>query len=214
MFRKLLEKIGSDQPTHSLIVLAWLSTYYDDYGLMGDFGLAERVDLPITRRPPRSEPGPYDPSYTTKFIKFTKGEPGMPLGRARVEEAYVYDNHYRAEIDFTGLRLVLTLNPSAFILYREFIGAARVSSWIADPTAWDGDVLLRIPSPFFDFPAPRGSAPPFPPAGATVRKLRRIKTFDFNEAEIIRVFRDSRGMKPEAHLISARPEDVLHLKRS
>lgn len=121
--------------------------------------------------------------YSDKFISFRPGDASGSLGRAEVREEYVYDEQYRADLDLTGLRLVFTLQQAAFDQYERFVGSACMPASMTDPTAWHGDLFLRVPAPLFQFPRGRGSSPPYPPAGGRkgkVGKLRSIKSFGFD----------------------------------
>jgi len=128
--------------------------------------------------------------YSDKFVSFRPGNAHGLLGRAEVREEYVYDEQYRADIDLTGLRLVLTLQQAAFERYERFAGGASVSASMTDPAAWHGDLLLRVRAPLFQFPKGRGSQPPYPPAGSRegkVGKLRSIKNFGFDAIDLIKI---------------------------
>ena len=156
---------------------------------MQDFGFADGSSFAIINRPPRPHPLPYDEGCADKFFVFCGSHTGSSLGRAEVQEAYVYDDRYRAEIDFTGLLLRLMLRPDALASYREFIGENLMPDSATHQTAWHGRLVLRIPVRAFRFPAPRGSSPPIPPAGASasVTRLRHIKTFDFESMDVVKV---------------------------
>lgn len=154
--------------------------------------------------------------YTDKFVTIQAGDERGRLGDAELREAYVYDEHYRAEIDLTGLRLVLTLRQSAFEQYERFISNARVPASIIDTEAWHGDLLMLIPSPVFEFPRGRGSAPPYPPAetrGAKVGKLRTIRNFRFATIDIVKIAAQRGSAEPYVpDILKIPPENVLRLR--
>jgi hypothetical protein len=161
--------------------------YSPDGGRIQDLGFADACSFSITDRPPRSQPLPFDGWCADKFFALSGSYSGLLLGRAEVQEAYVYDDQHRAEIDFTGLRLKLTLRPDALARYDKFIGECLMPERASDQTAWHGRLALRIPARPFKFPTPRGSSPPFPPAGASVRNLRPIRTFEFDSMDVVKL---------------------------
>lgn len=194
--------LGSLRPTRAqfLVGIARLDQRYEargqsifvpDRGRMSNLCFAKDCNPELFGCAPRPEPSAQGTFYSDKFISLRAGDARGPLGRAEVKEAYVYDNHYRGDIDFTGLKLVLTLRQSAFERYERFIGIAYVPPLLAtDITTWHGDLFVRVPAPLFEFPSGRGSIPPYPPAGARegrVGKLRTIKNFRFDTIDIVKI---------------------------
>lgn len=153
--------------------------------------------------------------YVDKFIRFEAGNTARALGLAVVKEVYVYDGHHRSEIDRLGVAIDLTLRPSAFEQYLDFIGQCDASVKTAEPGRWDGGMLLHLPAPIFSWPRLRSSPTPYPPPGrhGKVGKLRTIKRFRF---DTISMFKTRRGHRLEygyqAGLTSLPSRDVLHLR--
>lgn len=192
VFQKI---IGRSPGAQTLVARVHLSTYYDseaggllyeyEHGTISDLGFAEHGGFEITHPAPKAEPVVNGRFYLDKMFVVRSGETQSALGHAEIKEDFVYDSHYRSQIDYTGLRLDVTLRRSAFDDYREFIGTVRQSS-DTDPTTWRGELLISIPARKFEFPKGRGSAPPYPPPGAEVRNLRSIKSFNFDRLDIIK----------------------------
>lgn len=211
---------GKPSPEQSLIARVRLSSYYDskeqssiykyECGTISDLGFADCGTFVIVHHAPKAEPVVSGQFYQDKFFNVRSGDERNALGRIDIKEAYVYDFYYRSDIDFTGLRLDLTLRPSAFEEYRRFIGTFPVPP-LMDPTDWHGDFLISILSPKFDFPAGHGSDPPYPPPGAKVRKLRTVKSFHFDTLDIIKV-RPTYETVGTGAAASPTPENMLSLR--
>ena len=220
---QVFQKLFGKQPwAQSLVARVRLSSRYSseeqslvfkhNYGIISDLGFAECGSFEIIHHAPEAEPVVNGQFYQDKNVVVSAGGTQNALGRAEVKEDYVYDFHYRCDIDFTGLKIDLTLRQSAFEEYREFIGTVRHPADLLDPTAWHGDLLISIPGPKFDFPRGRGSAPPYPPGGATVRKLRTIKAFHFDELDIIKSRPMHERIPVGTEIATATPENVLSLR--
>ena len=180
---------------------------------MRDFGLAEPGSFVIDRPAPRTEALRTYGGYTERFIKITASDSGRSLGRAEVAEAYVHDFQYRCDIDLTGLKLSLTLSERAFEQYRQFIGSVPTFASSKYDGGWRGDLVISIPSPDFAFPAPRGSDVPYPPHGATVRKLRTIRRFKFDRIDVLKLFQGADGVLQDFDLGRVESENVLRMMR-
>lgn len=146
------------------------SIFVPDYGRMSILGFAKDRHPELFGCATRAEPAAQGMFYSDKFISVRVNETMDFLGGAEVKEAYVYDDHYRSDIDFTGLELAVTLRRSAFDQYERFIGKACVPALLTDQTGWHGDLFIRIPAPIFEFPSGRGSLPLILPREEVRRK--------------------------------------------
>ena len=163
--------------------------FISDRGRVSHLGFAKSHDSELFGCAPRAEPAAQGQFYTDKFIEIRATKRWGSLGTAEIKEQYVYDEHYRCSIDFTGLQLVLTLPQPAFEQYERFIGTARRPALGAGPGHWHGDLIFLIPAPIFGFPAGRGSASPYPPSEtpeAKVGELRTITSFRFDAIDILK----------------------------
>jgi hypothetical protein len=208
----------------SLVALCRLTPVYDsdladlvcapDHGRIHDFGFTAGSGLSIEISPPQPNPLPYKSWSADKFLTIRKGGTGGALGCAEVDEAYVYDDVLRSEIDFSGLRLTLTLNPRAFDAYQAFIGTAPIHL-LADYAAWGGALALRIPVEPFSFPELWRSLPPYTSPMRAAEVLRRIKAFAFDKFEVTKLY-GSAGIKVTsdfvAQLTPDQMTDVLRLE--
>jgi hypothetical protein len=100
----------------------------------------------------------------------------------------------RSEIDFTGLRVTVSLRPDAYQAYLDYIGRVPLPATLSDQIAWDGRILLRIPSRPFRFPMPRGNSNPWNIMKPVVGRLKLIRRFAFDEIEI-QALRDDQGQR-------------------
>ena len=64
-----------------------------------------------------------------------------------------------------------------------------------DADAWHGRLMLRLPAPVFEFPAPRGGPDPW--SSQQVGRLRRIKGFSLRRLEITKL-KGLDGLEPFA----------------
>lgn len=222
MFRNLLGKKRL-APAQFLVAYARLSSrsasgeglvFVPERGAISRLGFAKNYNSDLFGCAPRAEPAAQGQFYNDKFVTIQASKKNAHLGNAEIKETYVYDFYYRCDIDFTGLQLVLNLRQSAFEQYQRFIGDACVPALGADPGAWQGNLLVFIPAPLFEFPIGRGSASPYPPAQtreAKVGKLRTIKTFGFETIDILKVTRDSSGEICVPDLLNIQSDRLLRL---
>lgn len=221
MFLNLLGQRSA--PAQFLVAYAGLSsrsvtgghlTFTPERGTISRLGFAKDFGSGVFGCAPPAEPAAKGQFYTDKFIEIRAGNERESLGRAKLKEAYVHDFHYRCDIDFTGLHLVLMLQQSAFEQYERFIGTACVPASVADPGAWHANLLVLIPAPLFEFPAGRGSVPPYPPAEtreAKVGKLRMIRNFRFDSIDILKITRDASGDLCVPDLLNIQSDQLLRL---
>lgn len=213
----------SPAKTKFLIAFTRLSSRITDGGLAFTPGIG-KISLLGFVESYGSEPFDCAPStkpvgysfYSDKFLSVRASDKENTLGKAEISEGYVYDEQYRADIDLTGLRLVLTFQRPAFDSYEQFVGNARVSASTVDPSAWHGDLLILIPSPVFKFPEGRGSNPPYPPAqttGTKVGKLHKIQNLRFNTIDIVKIGKQTSSREPcVPDILNTPPENVLRLR--
>ena len=219
MLDAMLRRLGR-QEMRSLVAFCHLSSdrsggspvYAFHHGRMSDLGFADLGSFRIDRHAPRTESLRKYGGYTERFVRIGVGDRGRSLGRAEIAEAYVYDFQCRSEIDLTGLRLNLTLSAPALERYRQFIGSAPTFLSSDYNGGWRGDLAISVPSPAFEFPTPRGSAPPYPPYGKAVRKLRSIRRFKFDQIDFVKlVLPPDRKLPTDLDLSSVAPGTVLRL---
>jgi hypothetical protein len=159
------------------------------HGWVQDLGFADASGLTISQRPPRPAALPYDAWCSDRFFRVRQADGARALGTVEVDEAYVYDNRYRGDIDFTGLQLTITLGARAPQAYRRYFGTvARDRSYDTDGCRlWTGTFVLRIPARRFDFPAPRGSADPWTSGTRAVGRLRSVARSDFDGMDVFKL---------------------------
>ncbi|MCA1439886.1 hypothetical protein I6F07_06530 [Ensifer sp. IC4062] len=180
----------------ALVAFCKLSTQFNDQlqelvynpfcGWIEDIGFVDHSRLSIISRPPRLKHVPYDNRCSDRFLYIKPGEQRSSIGQAEVEESLVYDNQMRGEIDFTGLKLLLTLNGDAFEAYREFVGKVRQRE-LGDFASWDGGVVFIIPTQPFPFPEPRGATDPWAFGSRAVGNLRPIESFAFDTMDVFKL---------------------------
>jgi hypothetical protein len=208
-------------PAQFLAVYARLYSFYGtgesltvvpERGRVSHLGFVESHGSELFGCAPRAEPAAHGQFYTDKFIEINPSERSRPLGSADIKEQQVYDEHYRCSIDFTGLQVDLTLRQAAFEQYKRFIGTTRMPALAGGPGAWHGDLIVLVSAPVFEFPAGRGSAPPYPPAEtaqAKVGKLRTIRSFRFDAIDILKTEERAGSGELRVPDISAIPSDQL-----
>ncbi|QPF94902.1 hypothetical protein [Bradyrhizobium commune] len=174
----------------SLIVIGRLFLPYR--GHINDIGFCSGSDQTLSHRPPRPESVPYDFWCSDRFLSLGRDEASSSIGSVEVSEALVYDNRMHSEIDFTGFSVTVSLQEHAYEAYLDYIGEVRIE--LGDLDAWDGRILLRIPSRPFAFPLPRGSTTPWETRKPVVGQLKSIRGFAFDEIEI-QALRDEQGRK-------------------
>jgi hypothetical protein len=189
------------RPASSLVVIGRLDSrslgggeffYQSVFGHIDDLGFCRGLDQALSHRPPRPERIPYDDWCRDRFLFFKADDRSRSIGRLEVDEAFVYDNRMRSEIDFTGFRVTISLQTDAYQAYLDYIGDVRVPATLSDPDTWDGRILIRIPSRPFAFPMPRGNSDPWNIQKPVVGRLKPIRRFAFDEIEI-QALRDEHG---------------------
>jgi hypothetical protein len=192
------------KPAHaapSLVVTGRLDARYldrdglifaPDFGRIDDLGFCSGLDQALSHRPPRPERVPYDDWCRDRFLFFKPDDSRSSIGRVEVDEALVYDNRMRGEIDFTGFRVTVALRKDAYQAYLDYIGKVRHA--FGDQDAWDGRILLRIPSQPFAFPMPYGNYKLWEHGRQVVRRLESVQRFAFDEIEI-QALRDEQGRR-------------------
>ena len=166
-----------------------------DAGRVSDLGFADVAGGEIVRRPPETDNPRVDGWVSTKFFSVKQeGGPGS-LGTAELREAVAHDDMMRGDLDLTGVKLAIYLRQQPFASYETFIGVTTKPITFMDPEAWHGHVVLRLPTPAFAFPAPRGGPDPW--SSHQVGKLRRIKGFSLRRLEITKL-KGVEGLEPYA----------------
>jgi hypothetical protein len=162
-------------------------------GRIDDLGFSSGPDQALAQRPPRPESVPYDGWCQDRYFLVQPEESSSSIGSVEVAEALVYDFYMRGDIDFTGSRVIVSLQQDAYQAYLDYVGTMpmRVTS---NDGAWDGRILFRIPSHPFAFPMPRGSSSPWDSGKPIVGPLKQIKQFAFDEIEI-QALRDEQGRR-------------------
>ena len=163
-------------------------------GRIDDLGFCSGLDQAISHRPPRPESVPYDDWCNDRFFYVQPDDRNRSVGTVEVRETLVYDQRMRAEIDFTGFIVILSLQKDAYQAYLDYIGEVRLPATLSDQNAWDGRILFRVPSYPFEFPMPRGSSDPWEIRKDVVGRLKLIKQFALDEIEIQAV-RDEQGRR-------------------
>lgn len=163
-------------------------------GDIDDLGFCSGLDQALSHRPPRPDSVPYDDGCNDRFFYFQPDDGGSSIGSVEVRETPVYDQRMHAEIDFTGLIVIVSLQKDAYQAYLDYIGEVRVPALSSDQATWDGRILFRIPSRPFAFPMPRGSSSPWEIRENVVGRLQLIKRFAFDEIEI-QALRDEQGRR-------------------
>jgi hypothetical protein len=189
-------------PMSSLVVIGRLgshsregASFYDPvYGRIDDLGFCSGADQTLSHHPPRPANVPYDLWCNDRFLSFQPDDGSSAIGRVDVGEALVYDNRMRSEIDFTGFKVIVSLQSAAYQAYLDYIGEVRWPATLSDQIAWDGRILFRIPSPPFRFPMPYGNSDPWETRKKVVRRLEVIKQFAFDAIEI-QALRDAQGRR-------------------
>jgi hypothetical protein len=162
-------------------------------GRVDDIGFCSGLDQALSHRPPRPEMVPYDSWCQDRFFFFQPDDCSSSIGSGEVAEALVYDNRMHGEIDFTGFRVIVSLQKHAYQAYLDYVGMMRQPA-LSDQDTWDGRILFRIPSRPFAFPMPRGSSSPWEIRKPVVGRLELIKRFAFDEIEI-QPLRDEQGRR-------------------
>jgi hypothetical protein len=154
-----------------------------------DLGFSDGDGPTISHRPPRPATLPYDAWCSDRFFRVRQADGARALGTVEVDEAHVYDNRYRGDIDFTGLQLTITLGARAPQAYRRYFGTVACDRFHdADGRRlWTGTFVLRIPARPFDFPTPRGSADPWTTGTRAVGRLRSVARFDIDRMDVFRL---------------------------
>ncbi len=147
-----------------------------------DIGFSDNSHGTITVRPPRPDTVPYDEWCRERSLFIRADDTLRTLGRAEICEGFVYDNRYRADIDFTGIKVQISLRGDAYEDYVQYVGKVK-SPGLTDWISWAGGIVFRLPSPRFVFPMPRGSTRPWH-GERVVGKLKQIKSFNFDYIEI------------------------------
>lgn len=158
------------------------SVFKPPFCTISDMGFSDSADGAIADRPPRPDTVPYDSWCSERSMVVRPDENIRALGRAELCEAHVYDNRYRGDIDFTGIKITISLQPDVYAAYAKHLGRAKVPD-LADYDSWNGCVVLRVPVSEFTFPVPRGSTHPWDNKNV-VGKLRPIRRFNFDAIEI------------------------------
>jgi len=149
---------------------------------VSDMGFSDSAHGAITERPPYPDTVPYDYWCSDRSMVVRSDSTVRTVGRAEICEGHVYDNRYRGNIDFTGIKVTLSLQSNAYDAYAKYIGKEKTPK-LGDFKSWQGGVVFRIPSPAFTFPMPRGSSNPWHREGV-VGDLKPIKRFNFDFIEI------------------------------
>ena len=163
-------------------------------GVIDDLGFCDSLDQPLSHRPPRPESVPYDLWCVDRFLSIKADDSSSSIGRVEIGEARVRDERMRSEIDFTGFRVIISLQTRAYQAYQAYIGKLRMPD-LGNSVTWDGRVLFRIPARPFAFPTPRGNSNPWDCfQKPSVGRLKSIKRFAFDEIEI-QALRDEQGRR-------------------
>lgn len=121
-------------------------------GRIKDFGFCADLDGNISCRPPRPDRVPYDAWCEDRFLIVRPDASSRSIGHIEIVETLVYDSRMRGEIDFTGYRATVSLQPDAYSAYVEYIGKVKSSASPIGQTGWGGSVLFRVPLPTFRAP--------------------------------------------------------------
>ena len=184
-----------------LVMVGHLSSAFDDelgsafrakYCNVSDMGFSDGAHGAIKDRPPRPDSVPYDTWCSERFAFVQPDDTIRTVGRVEICEGYVYDNRYRADIDFTGIKITISLRSDVYAAYVEYVGRAKVPE-LMDFISWNGGIVFRIPSSRFSFPMPWGSSKPWDNKNV-VGKLKPIKRFNFDSIEI-QLLRDGQNRR-------------------
>lgn len=174
-----------------LVLAGQLGSSFDDelgsafrpkYFHVSDMGFSDGAHGAIKDRPPRLDAVPYDTWCSERFVFVIPDDTIRTVGRVEICEGYVYDNRYRGDIDFTGIKITISLRSDAYAAYVEHVGRAKVPE-LTDYTSWNGGIVFRVPSSRFSFPMPRGSSHPWDNKNV-IGKLKPINRFNFDSIEI------------------------------
>ena len=166
-------------------------------GGIDDLGFCDSLDQSLSHRPPRPETVPYDLWCVDRFLSIRADGRSRSIGRVEIAEARVRDNRMRSEIDFTGFKVIISLQTHAYQAYQTYIGKLRMPD-LGDSVTWDGRVLFRTPARPFAFPTPRGNSNPWDCfKKPSVGRLKSIKRFAFDEIEI-QALRDEQGRRVQS----------------
>lgn len=127
---------------------------------VSDMGFSDGVHGAITDRPPRPVTVPYDNWCSERLVVVRPDDTVRAVGRSEVHEGYVYDNRYRGDIDFTGIKVTLSLRRDSYDACAKHVGKEKMPK-LTDYISWNGGIVFRIPSSRFSFPMPRGSSSPW-----------------------------------------------------
>lgn len=175
------------------------------HGSISEIGFSDSTAGPLFGQPPRPDPLPYAGAQfmMDTFLHVTRAQRAGALGTAKLAEALVEDTYMRGPIDYTGLSLTLLLRDDAYQAYVDYVGRHPRSP--AEDRIWSGGIRFRIPSRPFRFPEPRGSDKPWDSGPSAVGRLRKIRTFAFDELEVEALDRRAPGAPGILRLETPRP---------
>jgi hypothetical protein len=158
------------------------SAFRPTFCAVSDMGFSDSAHGAITDRPPRPSTVPYDNWCNERSLIVRLDDTVRTVGCADICEGLVYDERYRVDIDFTGVKVTIALRGDAYEDYVRYVGEAKVPD-LADNLSWAGGIVFRVPSPRFVFPMPRGSSRPWGNENV-VGKLKQVKRFNFDYIEV------------------------------
>jgi hypothetical protein len=112
------------------------------------------------------------------FAQSSKGR-GNSLARVEIDEANVYDQQMRVELDYTGFRVSVTLNEETFRHLLEYVAARASWEEFRAPV-----FAVRMPSKPFVFPDRRGSPEYWLGGNSYTKNLRAIGRFKPDEFSV------------------------------
>ena len=168
----------------SLFVSA-LVTWDDDDRLterrpyLSTTGFAPDWDGVLQGRPEKF--GKLDESTVAGFVRFWQDDRVDRLAAVSVEEAYVYDLRYKAELDVSGVFITIAWRPDSVVPIEEFLDAHCRPSLGGSAV----DCMVRLPlRREFVFPEPRGVENPYDGYREHKIKLQDIAAFEVDWVEI------------------------------
>jgi hypothetical protein len=162
--------------------------------------------------PLSSEPPPRDPRFDVWYMDRTFFAQSGKTRRASlasvaIDEARVYDQQLRSDIDCTGFRVSVTLPEDAFRLFVTFLVAAPSYEEYLGPL-----FAMRVPSKPFVFPAFRGNPDPSSGGEEYTRDLKAIGRLEPDEIAVAIVEKRVPNEEGPARIFAER-YDVLSARK-